>query len=239
MPPRPDSVSIIIMTTPSRPERYPLLQRTVHAALHQRVSADLALEVLVLDDGPASGAAAHIAPLAADAPHNVRLRYALVPPDPTTGLVNMRLKRNLGLELCTGSAACFFDDDDWRSADTVQAQLGRMIAADADVCTLQVEYVCELDAAARAARYFYLAGGGGLFSARLGNPGTMLLRRTAWERNAGLGFPDTPAEDVDYVRLLTASTPLLTPHRPHRCTHTLLDAAAAAAAAAGVGGYRA
>tara|TARA_B100000795_G_scaffold216876_1_gene170842 strand:- start:146 stop:487 length:342 start_codon:yes stop_codon:yes gene_type:complete len=104
--PAPESVSIIIMTTPSRPERYPLLQRTVHAALHQRVSADLALEVLVLDDGPVGGAAAHVAPLVAEAPHNVRLRYVLVPPDPTTGLVNMRLKRNLGLELCTGAAAC-------------------------------------------------------------------------------------------------------------------------------------
>ena len=65
MPPA-DSVSIIIMTTPRRPERYPLLQRTVHAALHQRVHADLALEVLVLDDGPAGRAAAHIARLAAD-----------------------------------------------------------------------------------------------------------------------------------------------------------------------------
>ena len=160
MPPA-DSVSIIIMTTPRRPERYPLLQRTVHAALHQRVHADLALEVLVLDDGPSGGAAAHIARLAADAPHNARLRYALVPPDPATGLVNMRLKRNLGLELCTGSFACFFDDDDWRSADSVQAQLARLAATGADVCTLQVEYVCELDATARAARYFYLAGGGG------------------------------------------------------------------------------
>ena len=84
-----------------------------------------------------------------------------MPPDPATGLVNMRLKRNLGLELCTGSFACFFDDDDWRSADSVQAQLARLAATGADVCTLQVEYVCELDAAARAARYFYLAGGGG------------------------------------------------------------------------------
>ena len=117
--PRPDSVSIIIMTTPSRPERYPLLQQTVHTALHQRVSADLTLEVLVIDDGPVGEAAAHIAPLAAGAPNNVRLRYVVVPPDPASGLVNMRLKRNLGLELCTGSFACFFDDDDWRSADTV------------------------------------------------------------------------------------------------------------------------
>ena len=63
--------------------------------------------------------------------------------------------------LCTGSFACFFDDDDWRSADSVQAQLARLAATGADVCTLQVEYVCEIDAAARAARYFYLAGGGG------------------------------------------------------------------------------
>ena len=30
----------------------------------------------------------------------------------------------------------------------------------------QVEYVCEVDAARRAARYFHLPDGGGLFSAR-------------------------------------------------------------------------
>ena len=157
----PDSVTVIVMTTPAHPERYPLLRHTVHTALHQRLPPGLSPEVLVLDDGPAAGAAAHIAPLAAGAPEGVRLRYVVVPPDPTTGRVNMRLKRNLGLELCTGSFACFFDDDDWRSADSVQAQLARLAATGADVCTLQVEYVCELDATARAARYFYLAGGGG------------------------------------------------------------------------------
>ena len=97
----PDSVTVIVMTTPARPERYPLLRHTVHAALHQRVPPGLSLEVLVLDDGPAAGAAAHIAPLAAATPEGVRLRYVVVPPDPTTGRVNMRLKRNLGLELST------------------------------------------------------------------------------------------------------------------------------------------
>ena len=159
MRPKVHSVSIVIMTTPSRPERYPLLQQTVHAALHQRVSADIILEVLVIDDGP-GGAAAHIAWLSAGVPDNVRLRYVLVPPDPETGLVSMRLKRNIGLELCTGGAACFFDDDDWRSVHSVHAQLERLAAADADVCTLQVEYVCELDAKARSARYLHVPGGG-------------------------------------------------------------------------------
>ena len=71
----------------------------------------------------------------------------------------------------------------------MHAQLARLVAADADVCTLQVEYVCELDAAAHAVRYFHLPGGGGLFSARLGNPGTMLLRRQAWTRSSSLKAP--------------------------------------------------
>ena len=155
-----------------------------------------------------------------------------------------------------GAAACFFDDDDWRSSDSVQAMLEQLAAADAEICTLQarrmhdrflrapptfpracqVQYVCELDTAAQTARYFHLPGlqqpnlaprahegchlclgccadGGGVFSARLGNPGTLLLRRAVWESNKALGFPDTPAEDVDYVRLLTAETPLLASYR--------------------------
>eukprot|EP00966_Prymnesium_polylepis_P053345 1233777-Prymnesium_polylepis.1 len=54
----------------------------------------------------------------------------------------------------------------------------------------------------------------------------MMLRRRAWERNGGLGFPDTAVEDVDFVRLLTADSPLLARARGLRCSHALLDAAA-------------
>ena len=86
--------------------------------------------------------------------------------------------------------------------------------------------MCELDASRRAVRYFGLADGGGIFSRRLGNPGTMLLRRRAWEANPHLGFPETACEDVDFVRLLTADEPALDGRRGRRCAHTLVDAAA-------------
>ena len=116
---------------------------------------------------PSVGFAA--AKLLADAGCDVR-----VPPDPTSGRVNMRLKRNIGLELSTGAAVCFFDDDDWRSIHSVQAQLDQLEATDADVCTLQVHYLCEIDAASASVRYFHTPDGGEIFSPRLGNPGTLL-----------------------------------------------------------------
>ena len=132
----------------------------------------------MLDDGPHAHAAAHIAAaLPNGAPRCVRLRHVSVPPD-ASGRVSMRLKRNVALLLASADALCFFDDDDWRARDSVATQLA--VLGDADVCTLQVQHVCELDASRRAARYFGLADGGGIFSRRLGNPGTMLLRRRIW-----------------------------------------------------------
>ena len=208
-----------------RPERGALLRRTLKRACEQDLPAGVALtEVLVLDDGPHAHAAAHIAAaLPNGAPRCVRLRHVSVPPD-ASGRVSMRLKRNVALLLASADALCFFDDDDWRARDSVATQLA--VLGDADVCTLQVQHVCELDASRRAARYFGLADGGGIFSRRLGNPGTMLLRRRAWEANSDLGFPETACEDVDFVRLLTADEPALDGRRGRRCAHTLVDAAA-------------
>ena len=50
----------------------------------------------------------------------VALRYVALPPD-GAGRVNMRLKRNVGLLLAAGETVVFFDDDDWRSVDSVEA----------------------------------------------------------------------------------------------------------------------
>lgn len=222
-----EHVTVIVMTSPARlPERARLLRRTVSSAIAQRLAPCWSHDVLVLDDGPAGAGWAHIAALVPAArERGVELRYVALPPD-ASGSVNMRLKRNAGLLLSAGDAAAFFDDDDWRGPESLQAQLDELAAAAADVCTLQVQHVCELDPAARAVRYFDLADGGGLFSARLGNPGTAVLRRTVWESNPSVGFPDTPCEDVDFARLLLADSPLLGSVRPRRCTHVLLDAAA-------------
>ena len=220
------SVAIAILCAPQlRPERGALLRRTLKRACEQDLPAGVALtEVLVLDDGPHAHAAAHIAAaLPNGAPRCVRLRHVSVPPD-ASGRVSMRLKRNVALLLASADALCFFDDDDWRARDSVATQLA--VLGDADVCTLQVQHVCELDASRRTARYFGLADGGGIFSRRLGNPGTMLLRRRAWEANPHLGFPETACEDVDFVRLLTADVPALDGRRGRRCAHTLVDAAA-------------
>ena len=263
------SVSVIILTAPAKfPERLPLLRRTLICALAQQLDSRVQLlEVLVLDDGSDSTGgsawpevAAVLKNAAADAP---RVRYIAVPPD-SVGRVNMRLKRNLALLLCAGNVAIFFDDDDWRSVESVQAQFDLLSSASVDVCTVQVQYVCELSGSDDAddgggggggdgdgdsdggggggggggdggttskagphqgVRYFATPDGGGIFSARLGNPGSMMLRRQAWVSNSLLGFPDTSTEDIDLVRLLTASAPVLSCLRPHRCSHALLDAA--------------
>ena len=50
------AVGILIMTAPRRlPERLPLLQRTLRAALRQELPAETRLDVWVLDDGPGAG----------------------------------------------------------------------------------------------------------------------------------------------------------------------------------------
>ena len=154
----------------------------------------------------------------------VRLRYVALPPDPETGVVNMRLKRNVALLLCTGRVAIFCDDDDWRSPESVQTQLDAMSHHRAHVSAWQVHHVCEIDARARAVRYFDTADGGGIFSRRLGNPGSCALRREVWESNPSLGFPDSPCEDVDYLRILLSDSPLLEDARPLRCSFALIDA---------------
>ena len=208
-------ISILILTSPGRfPERIPLLRRTVARALGQTLQDDQQLEVLVLDDGPDGHAWPAVAVALPNSSENRRLRYVALPPG-ENGRVNMRLKRNVGLHLSGGGVVVFFDDDDWRSCDSVQAQLELLRRTGADVATVQVQHVCELGGVAHGdvrpscVRYFATEDGGGLFSTRLGNPGTMMLRRRAWERNCELGFPDTGVEDVDFVRLLTADCPLL------------------------------
>ena len=249
VPPAPSSpppaASLLVMTSPGRlPERLPLLRRCLHTLIHQEGVQPLrpqhsappphhrpatsarhrGLEVLVLDDEPACAAwpVVHaLRPAAAAA--GVSLRYVALPADAATGKVNMRLKRNAALLLCTGTVAVFCDDDDWRSPSSVIAQLDALAFHDADVATWQVQNLCEVHPAEGAIRFFALADGSGVFSSRLGNPGTAALRREVWEANPQLGFPDTTCEDVDYMRLLTADSPLLTTTRPRKCKHVLVD----------------
>ena len=82
-----------------------------------------------------------------------------------------------------------------------------------------------MDATARSVRYAATPDGGGVFSARLGNPGSAAIRRLAWEANSAVGYPDTPCEDLDYCRLLLSDAPTLAPSRPRRCSHVLIDMA--------------
>ena len=222
------AASLLIMTCPSRaPERLPLLHRTLCAAIGQRLREPSdAIEVIVVDDRPACGAwGTVVAARRAATSAGVRLRYVALPPDPETGVVNMRLKRNVALLLCTGRVAIFFDDDDWRSPESVQTQLDAMSHHRAHACAWQVHHVCEIDARARAVRYFDTPDGGGIFSRRLGNPGSCALRREVWETNSSLGFPDTPCEDVDYMRILLSESPLLEAARPLKCSFALIDGA--------------
>ena len=226
------SVCIVVMTAPRRrPERAALLGRTVTRALEQRLPLTTSLELLVLDDGPeAAGwpavwSAAEVSSSTETRERPVRLRYVAVAPDAATGRVNMRLKRNLALHLCQSDHLLFFDDDDWRSADAAQAQLEALASSGGDMCTVQVQYVCEIDPRAPAPiRYYHTPDGADIFSARLGNPGSMLLSRSVWEESPELGFPDTPCEDVDYARLLTEPSTLLSRYRSRCCINTLLDA---------------
>ena len=224
------SASLLILTSPARfPERVQLLHRAIERAINQRLRDGSRHEVIVLDDEPECAAwPVTVSHVQAAEEAGVTIRYVALPPSRSGGRVNMRLKRNAGLLLCTGAVAVFCDDDDWRSPESVQAQLDTLEAHDADVCTVQVRHVCELDPSSTpSVRYFEIPdGGGGIFSARLGNPGTAALRRRVWEANPALGYPDTPCEDVDFVRLLLADSPLLASVRPHRCAHVLLDRAA-------------
>ena len=141
------SASVLLMTCLERcPERAPLFRFILERAICQHVEQDRERhEVLVLDDKPACAAWPIVASLAPKAAaRGVRLRYVALPPA-EDGCVNMRLKRNVGLLLCRGSAAVFFDDDDWRSVGSLQMQLNALDDASLDVCTLQVSTVCELD----------------------------------------------------------------------------------------------
>ena len=151
---RPLAASLLIMTAPAQlPERLRLLAYTIRRAICQRLCHGLGHEVIVLDDQPACAAwptTASLLPAAAEA--GVALRYVALPPN-KDGHVNMRLKRNVGLLLCRGPVAVFCDDDDWRALESVQAQLDVLDASGADLCTLQVRHVCELDPRASAVRW--------------------------------------------------------------------------------------
>ena len=80
-----------------------------------------------------------------------RLQYVALPSDAGEGCrVCLRLKRNVALEMASNigaDAILFFDDDDWRSLDASQAQIDAMRVSGADVCSVQVQYMCELDVA--------------------------------------------------------------------------------------------
>ena len=217
---------MIIMTAPSRlPERTHLLARAIERSIGQRLRGTA--EIIVLDDEPECAGWPVTAGLLASAERaGVRLRYIALPAG-ADGRVNMRLKRNVGLLLCEADVAVFCDDDDWRSPDSVQAQLDALASSGCDLCTLQVDHLCELDPSAQppCARFFNTPDGGGIFSTRLGNPGTVALRRGVWESNEVLGFPDSPCEDVDFMRLVLSESPLLATFRPVRPTHMLLGRA--------------
>ena len=151
-----------------------------------------------------------------------------------------------GLLLSKGAVVVFYDDDDWRSHESVQAQLDALHHHEADVCTWQVQHLCELDGGASSSsssgdgsssddvvigarvRYFATPDGGGIFSSRLGNPGSCALKRCCFESNPSIGFPDTPCEDTDYMRLLRADDSGFTAakhDRPlDRCSLALIDA---------------
>ena len=118
----PPAASLIVMTSPAkRPERLPLLRRTIESCIRQKVRGSdggigARLELLVLDDQPECAAWPTVAaalPLAQS--YGVDLRYIPLPPDTSTNRVNMRLKRNAGLLLSKGAVVVFCDDDDWRS----------------------------------------------------------------------------------------------------------------------------
>ena len=162
------SGTIVVLTATAKfPERVALLKHTIRRAASQQLrSSDC--EILVLDDEGAHGWGAVRA--AFGAPSGVRCRYVAVPG--RGGKVNMRLKRNLAFELCTTDWLVFFDDDDWRSAEVVpslspslflarpyssapflfllaaqavQSQLDALSDSGADICTVQLQHVCELD----------------------------------------------------------------------------------------------
>ena len=131
-----EHVTIIILTAPGRfPERLPLLRYTIARALAQELEDGQNLEVLVLDDGPEGCAWPEVAAALPGTSDTRRLRYVALPPD-DSGRVNMRLKRNVGLLLSRGDVVVFFDDDDWRSRDSVRAQLELLRRSAADVARM-------------------------------------------------------------------------------------------------------
>lgn len=209
-------VSAVVMTC-EREERLPLLHRTLRSTLAQQLPRSWRLEVLVLD-GPGS-VRDNISEFLCD----TRVRYLSVP---DAGPRGMRLKRNAALELARGELLVFCDDDDWRSNDSLWCQLEALRSEHADVCSVQVGCVCELDVCEQVVRYRTLDdAGSGVFSRHLGNPGTVMLRRSLLAESSSLGFPDTPCEDVDMLSVLTSQTPLPQHLRPRQYRHVLLDRA--------------
>lgn len=213
-------LTAVVMTCERR-ERGALLRRLVKCLLSQRLPDGWDMELLVID-GPGS-----MLPWIADLvgePGTPRVRYWRMPT--TTdgmGSAQMRLKRNVALHLSTGEYVVWADDDDWRSDDSLRRQLECILHRRADMCSLDVTHLSEIHRKEQDARYYALDGVRcPLFSRKLGNPGTMMVRRMAMLEGPGGGFPNTRCEDVDMANMLTTDWPAPRDHLPRALSHTLL-----------------
>lgn len=103
---RPD-VSVVIPTR----DRWPLLARSMGAALDQQ---NVALEVVVVDDGSSDETAARLA-------EQVDGRVRVIRNDASSGVARAR---NQGLAVAAGRWVAFLDDDDLWAPDKLAVQLG-------------------------------------------------------------------------------------------------------------------
>lgn len=124
------SVSVVIPTH-DRPD---LLRRTLRSVLAQR---DVAIEVLVVDDGSGPATAAAVEAMADD--RITLLRHASVR--------GVSQARNTGIEAASGEWLAFVDDDDLFAPDKLSAQLAAM-AGDPE-CRWSCVGVVTIDGAGR------------------------------------------------------------------------------------------
>lgn len=188
-----------IIPTHDRPG---LLREALESVLAQRLPAETALDVVVVDDAPSSDTAEVIDELGASLPPRYRLRLLVR----TEGTPGASASRNAGARAVDAETLAFLDDDDAWAPDHLQRLLDRMREAGAEMA---VAWMDRLDPDGSTGPLLRMRPGLRASEVAVDNPGftgsNFLITRSSFERIGGFDEGLPVANDKDFlVRFLQA-----------------------------------